>query len=500
MSWQGLRRTALIGGVAALMTAACGQAPATVGPATVAPTATSPATQAPVTSVLAPSQAAAAADWPMLRGDAARRAEGGKGPVGMPVLRWRFQTSGSINGSLAVVAGIVYAISDEGTLHALNADTGKQLWTFAGAQSPDVGPAVWSGSVYVTDAQGIVRAVDATSGKERWHSASAIRGGLAVADGGVYVSSNGAIVALDAATGAERWRYSAPTAGLFHNPAVAGGVVYAGSDTGGYVAVDAATGALRWHADTGADQPGTAVVADGVAYLGDSGDGKAHLYAFDAATGSPTWRIDQAVFSPAVSGGIGYSGSNVGHVSAHELATGRELWRFPIKGEAQPVAVAAGVVYVPASGESRVYALDAAHGAELWHFDVDSSMVSMAVSAGSVYVGTSLGSVYDRRQRGGRIARAGPVGRRQRHSVLGGGQRFDPSIQRQSGGRWPRAGSVPLGGDRGRGWPGLSEFDGARSGGSALDRRHRQQPVCNLQSGWVIRGVLGDEGRRRGAV
>ena len=386
--------------------AACGQASpqlsASPQPSAAASAAVSaaPPTVLPSTATASPSAAVAVApspstDWPMLRGDAAHTGQGGSGPVGGPVLRWHYQANGSVNTSPVVVGGVVYAISDEGTLHALDAATGKQLWTFAGAFSADAGPTVWDGVVYVADRPGVIHAVDATSGHERWHSAAAIPGGLTIGDGGIYVASKGVIVALDATTGTERWRYSAPSAGLFHNPALANGVVYAGSDLGGVVAVDAATGTLRWHADTGTDGTTTAVVANGIAYVGDNGSRSGHLFAFDAATGKLLWRLAETVFSPAVTGGVAYSGSAAGYVSARDALTGVEKWRFPVKGETGPVGVAAGVVYVPASGEHRVYALDAATGRELWHVDVDSGMDgSVAIAGGAVYVGTANGGVY----------------------------------------------------------------------------------------------------------
>ena len=56
--------------------------------------------------------------------------------------------------------------------------------------------------------------------------------------------------ALDAATGAVRWahRTDGPVGS---SPAVAGGVVYVGSDDFSVYALDAATGAVRWTHLTG---------------------------------------------------------------------------------------------------------------------------------------------------------------------------------------------------------------------------------------------------------
>ena len=82
-------------------------------------------------------------------------------------------------------------------------------------------------------------------------------------------------------------------------------------------------------------------------------------------------------------------------MSAFDATTGEPLWTFPVDGYARPLAVADGVVYVPADTERRVYALDAATGTELWRFDVDSGIdCCVAVADGAVYVGTFLGGVY----------------------------------------------------------------------------------------------------------
>jgi len=337
----------------------------------------------------------AALGWATSRGDAARRGVGDQGPVGQPVLRWRFQAAGAIDQSPAAVGGVVYVISDDAILHALSDTDGKQLWAFPDAHGAQ-GPAVWNGAVYVADSAGAIHAIDVSTGKERWHSATALQGEPVAGAGSLYVSTTGAIVALDPTTGSERWRYAVPKAGEFHPPAFADGMVYAGSDSGGFVALDASTGALRWHADTGTDTTGTAVVADGIAYVGSSVDSATgHLYAFNATNGKLVWRLDQAIFSPAVSGGIAYSVNLAGTVSAHQTETGQELWHFQTKGPGRPVGVAGGVVYVPADSEHRIYALDAQTGAELWHFDLDGGVTgSLAVTHGSVYIGTSAGSLY----------------------------------------------------------------------------------------------------------
>ena len=102
----------------------------------------------------------------------------------------------------------------------------------------------------------------------------------------VIGTGDGFLVGLDAATGVEGWRFQVSTQGATHNPALADGIAYVGGDDPGFFAVDAASGTLLWRGDIGDDPTATAVVAEGVAYLGAGADSEVgHLYAFDATTG-----------------------------------------------------------------------------------------------------------------------------------------------------------------------------------------------------------------------
>ena len=149
-----------------------------------------------------------------------------------------------------------------------------------------------------------------------------------------------------------------------------------------------------WRFDTGDAQTGTAGVIDGIAYIGGSGDGGGGLlWALDATTGEELWRIDEPIFTPAVADGVGYSGSVSGLITAFDTATGAIRWQETVEGTARPLAVADGVVYIPADAEQRVYALDAQTGDELWRFELDAGIdCCIAVAHGSVFVGTRSGA------------------------------------------------------------------------------------------------------------
>jgi len=100
------------------------------------------------------------------------------------------------------------------------------------------------------------------------------------------------------------------------SPAVAGGVVYVGSDDHNVYALNATTGARIWNYTTGSYVDSSPAVAGGVVYVG-SGDSK--VYALNATTGARIWNYTTSnlVFSsPAVAGGVVYVGSQDGKVYA----------------------------------------------------------------------------------------------------------------------------------------------------------------------------------------
>ena len=145
----------------------------------------------------------------------------------------------------------------------------------------------------------------------------------AVAGGVVYVGSDDSnVYALDAATGAKAWSFRTGNS-IFSSPAVADGVVYVGSEDGNVYALDAATGAKAWSFPTGDVVDTAPAVADGVVYVG---SGNNNVYALDAATGAQAWSFPTGApvtfSSPAVADGVVYVGSNDGKVYSFTLAGG----------------------------------------------------------------------------------------------------------------------------------------------------------------------------------
>ena len=250
----------------------------------------------------------------------------------------------------------------------------------------------------------VLRALDAATGQERWHVAVPGSSGAVVDDGVLVIGTgDGFLLGLDAATGDERWRTQVSTHGAVAVAALADGIAVAGVDAEGFFAVDAESGTLLWRGDIGGQRIGTAVVAEGVAYIGATGEGGGgHLYAFDARTGDLLWKHDQPLFSPTVLDGVGYSGAEDGTVTAFNTADGTERWQSELGGGVVlNVAIANGVLYALRAGtetdrvDTVVFSLDATTGEQLWSFTVDGDVLGgVAVGGGRAFVNTEFNGVY----------------------------------------------------------------------------------------------------------
>jgi eukaryotic-like serine/threonine-protein kinase len=198
------------------------------------------------------------------------------------------------SGSSAVVSGGTAYFGVDTSVVALRTSDGVKRWSWV---PDDGGPDILMGSegngvVYLLSDGGTLYAVDAASGHTRW---SAPVGAVnfnentsepVVTGGKVYIGLLDATVhAYDATSGSLAWKFA--TRGPIHStPSVWAGTVYIGSLDGALYALDAGNGALRWKYQTGGSIYAPPLAQDGIVFVG-SRDG--NFYAFDASSGRAFW-------------------------------------------------------------------------------------------------------------------------------------------------------------------------------------------------------------------
>jgi outer membrane protein assembly factor BamB len=327
--------------------------------------------------------------------------------------RWdiKSQIENSIN-TPAAAGGMIYYGTDDGYVSAVDADDGKEKWSFktGGAVSP--APAVVDGVLYACSSDRYVYALDALSGKEVWKFKTGndlpadgddwrtkyrfsagpaadddlvfIGGGGFYGAGGIPQSVDGNLYAVDRSTGAEKWRLSVE-AGVSATPVAAEGTLYVGSWDHKLHAVDATTGQEKWTFGIPQDSrlyPRPAV-AGGLVFIQSEEFSKSAadprqndrwfntLYAVDAQTGKEEWSL------------------NVGDRPANEVNVGSLNYTL----HASPVAID-GLVYFGGI-DGSIHVVEAANGQEKGEFAAGKRIATTpSVVDGAVLFGCDDGNFY----------------------------------------------------------------------------------------------------------
>ncbi|QWG12855.1 PQQ-dependent dehydrogenase, methanol/ethanol family [Bradyrhizobium sediminis] len=150
-------------------------------------------------------------------------------------LVWSYplESSRGVEATPVVVDGIMYQTASWSVVHAIDARTGKRIWTF----DPKIdrekgykgccdvvnrGVALWKGKVFVAAYDGRLIALDAATGQKVWEKDTLIdkehsytitgaprvfNGKVVIGNGGAEYGARGYVTAYDADTGNQAWRW-----------------------------------------------------------------------------------------------------------------------------------------------------------------------------------------------------------------------------------------------------------------------------------------------------
>ncbi len=285
---------------------------------------------------------------------------------------WTFSTGGMVLDAPVIANDVLYIGSDTGIVYALNAKTGKKIWTLSTGGFIEDTPTVSNHILYINSSfspsSGKVNALNATTGKQIWtfptksddfSSSTVVNGTLYFSDDNVY--------ALNATTGRKIWMF--PSNVVESTPIVANGVVYIGSFGDDKVyALKATTGQKIWTFAAGytpqESQGAQLILAKDVLYvvlvkgiIMENDIDYSLIYALRASTGQKIWALipGYSVDATVLANTILYLCFN-SQVNAFNETTSHKLWTFADCFASGVLAVANGVLYVSYLAHNTLFA------------------------------------------------------------------------------------------------------------------------------------------------
>lgn len=250
--------------------------------------------------------------------------------------------------------------------HLALADNPQEIWTaqIAGSsprQRLAASPVIGGGKLFVMGTDGTVHAFDAQSGRQLWakgfsvsgdNARSVFGGGVSVDGDKVYVATGlGEVAALNAADGSQIWSKK-PGGPLRGSPTLGFGSVYVMSQANQIFALNAADGSAIWNESGSMTQSGVFGVAAPAAGQGTviAGYSSGELVAYRYENGRQLWAdalartsISTEVGSltdvdadPIIDRGRVYALGQGGRMAAYELVTGQRIWELNLAGISTP--------------------------------------------------------------------------------------------------------------------------------------------------------------------
>ncbi|TAK61817.1 MAG: hypothetical protein EPO24_05550 [Bacteroidetes bacterium] len=268
-------------------------------------------------------------------------------------IKWRVTINGPIKSTVCVDKERVYLVGGDGIVRSFAKESGSELWQFKTGGEQLYGlysyadyyhssPVLYNNALYFGSGDSNVYALNAASGKLLWSykTGEVVHSSPVIDSNKLFIGSfDGNLYALRAENGELLWKFKSvghrffPKGEMQGSPAIGNGLVYIGSRDYNVYALDKEKGYCHWNRQFPLGWAMALTCRDTTLYIGTSDDDL--MLAVDGRTGKELWKTNvkfNTFGTCAFSASMLYFGTLMGTVIGMDMKSGAIGWRLTTDG------------------------------------------------------------------------------------------------------------------------------------------------------------------------
>ena len=308
---------------------------------------------------------------------------------------WAVQEDGDMGGGMALAQNQLIYTTTQGEVKSVNAETGKQQWTYKTNGKVYSTPMVCEDIVWVSSTDKNLYGLQLESGKPKFslsHERSIVASPVCDQNLVIVPGTDGKATAWNRINGQQVWEFDNIDNFTVTRPQVKDGIVFFGSWGNEFYALHTPTGNLKWKWNNGhtnrmlSPAQVVPVITHNKIFLASP---DRYMTVLDEETGEVIWRYNDPENKVRESIGVSEDGNTVyaktmdGVILAIDATINERKINWISSGEDMgyeltptPVVEKNGVVYAP-TDKGLIYAYSAADGSFLWKYRIATGLINM---------------------------------------------------------------------------------------------------------------------------
>ena len=308
---------------------------------------------------------------------------------------WAVQEDGDMGGGMALAQNQLIYTTTQGEVKAVNAETGKQQWTYKTNGKVYSTPMVCEDIVWVSSTDKNLYGLQLESGKPKFslsHERSIVASPVCDQNLVIVPGTDGKATAWNRINGQQVWEFDNIDNFTVTRPQVKDGIVFFGSWGNEFYALHTPTGNMKWKWNNGhtnrmlSPAQVVPVITHNKIFLASP---DRYMTVLDEETGEVIWRYNDPENKVRESIGVSEDGNTVyaktmdGVILAIDATINERKINWISSGEDMgyeltptPVVEKNGVVYAP-TDKGLIYAYSAADGSFLWKYRIATGLINM---------------------------------------------------------------------------------------------------------------------------